>query len=109
MSTATIPTTITAEAAELVAELGMQAELERMLEHARRTISRLRRLQVEYGPDYDAGTDPAVLINAYRDPPAEALGDRTWQEFSRWKISTFPPEVFSHFTLLLWEDPNHAG
>lgn len=38
MRTASVPITITPEAAARVAKLGMQAELERMLEHTRQTV-----------------------------------------------------------------------
>jgi hypothetical protein len=109
MSTTTVPTTITDEAAELIAELGLQAELERMLEQARQTIPRLQRLTVEYRHPYDTGIEPGVLINAYCIPPAESAADRTWQQYSYWIIDTFPPEVFSRFTLLLRDDTDHAG
>jgi len=105
----TIPLTVDPEAAELVAELGMQAELECMLDQARQMIPGLRRIHVEFAPPYDTGPDPSVLIMAYRDPSLHRPDDQTWNQYSRWKTTTFSPDVFRHFTLLIRDDPNHAG
>ncbi len=104
----TIPVFIDPEAAELVKELGMQAEFEQMLEQARQTIPNLCRINVEFGPPYDTGPDPAVLIKAYRDSTAREPDDVVWNQYSRWKLSTFSADVYRHFTLLIREEPNHA-
>lgn len=109
MSAATIPVTIDPEAAELVAELGMQAELEQMLDQARRMIPGLRRLQVVYGEPYDTGPDPSVVIDAYCDPALHEAARRAMHDYSRWKVTAFHPDVFRHFTLLTKDDRNHAG
>ncbi len=109
MSTSTIPVTVEPEAAELVAELGMQAEFERMLDQARQTIPGLRRIVVEFAPPYDTGPDPGVLIMAYRDPSFRRPDDSAWDQYSRWKTTTFHPDVFRHFTLWIVDDTNHAG
>lgn len=109
MSTTTIPVTVDPEAADLVTQLGMQTELDRMLEQARQMIPGLRRLQVVFAPPYDTGPDPSVVIEAYRDPSARQPNDSTWDLFSRWKITTFPPEVCWHFTLLIMDENHHGG
>jgi len=104
MSAATVPVTIDPEAAELVAELGMQVELERMLDKAREVIPGLRRLQVVYGEPYDTGPDPAVVIDAYCDPAFHEAANQAWHAYSRWKVTTFHPDVFQHFTLLVRDE-----
>ncbi len=50
MSATTFPVSITPEAAARVAELGMQAELERMLEHTRQTVPGLPLKSSSRGP-----------------------------------------------------------
>jgi hypothetical protein len=104
-----IPLTVDPEASALVAELGLQAELERMLEHARHTVSGLLQLYVVFAPPYDTGPDPAIVIEAHRDPTARQPDDQTWYRFSRWQIATFSPDVFRHFVLLIMDEHNHAG
>jgi hypothetical protein len=106
---ATIPLTVDPEAAALVAELGFQAELDRMLEQARQMISGLRRLNVVFAPPYDTGPDPAIIIEAYRDPAARQPNDRTENQFDRWQIATFSPDVHRHFVLWIMDEYNHAG
>lgn len=109
MSTAAVPITVDPEAAELVAELGMQKEFEQMLEKARQMIPGLRRIHVEFAPPYDTGPDPSVLIEAYRDPSFCQPDDPTWKQYARWEIATFPPDVVRYFTLTIRDEPNHAG
>src|SRR5437879_6133803 len=98
-TTHAIPLTVEAEAAALVAELGLQTELEQMLEQARQTITGLRRLQVKIAPAYDTGEE-GIIIEATRDPASRDRNEWTWEQFSRWKIATFSPDVYRHFTLL---------
>jgi hypothetical protein len=105
MSTAaTIPVIIDPEAAELVKELDMRAELEQMLERARQTIPGLTRLHVQFAPPYDTGPDPAVLMEAYRDARAREPDDQVWNSYSTWKLETFSPDVWRHFTLLIRDE-----
>lgn len=105
---ATVPVTITPEAAARVAELGMQAELERMIEHTRQTVAGLQRIEVTLTPPYDERPSPGVNIEAYTDRPF-VEGDRTWGQWGRWKVTTFPPEVCEHFVLMLYYGPDNAG
>jgi hypothetical protein len=106
--TKTIPVTITPEAEARVAELGMRAELEQMLERARLTIPGLARLQVGVEQPYDTGGEPSIGIEARTDQ-VWAPEDRTWKDYSRWKINTFPARVWSHFTLLLTPEENRRA
>jgi hypothetical protein len=103
-----IPLTVEPEAAALVSELGLQAELDQMLEHARQTIAGLRRLQVRFGPAYDTGEE-RVIIEAVRDPASRASKAWTREQYSRWKSAAFSPDVYRHFTLLDEYEPNHGG
>jgi len=101
---ATVPVTITPEAAARVAELGMQGELEQMIEHARECVAGLRRVEVILEPPYDTGDDPYLTIQAFR-PLTSRWDDPVRQEWGRWKVTTFSPEVARHVTLTLIEAP----
>jgi hypothetical protein len=105
----TIPVTVTPEAAAHVAELGMQKELEQMLEHARQTIPGLLRLDVILVPPYDTGDEDSVLIQATQDLAFHGPNDRTYWEWGGWKVETFPPDVCRHFAFLMTFEAGHAG
>jgi hypothetical protein len=105
---ATVPVTITPEAAARVAELGLQAELERMIEHTRHAVAGLRQVAVTLEPPYETRPSPGINIEAYTDRPF-VEGDRTQGRWGRWLVITFPPEVCEHFALRLREAPGHAG
>jgi hypothetical protein len=91
--------TVEPAAEALVTELGLQSELEKMLEHARQTIGGLQRLQVKFAPAYDTDAE-GIIIEAIREPSSRQTSAWSWDQFSRWKIATFPPDVCRHFTLL---------
>src|SRR5438045_1594863 len=102
------PLPVEAEAAALVAVLCLHAPLDQMLEHARRTITGLQSLQVKFGPDYDTG-EQRIISEAVRDPASRDSTAWTWEQFSRWKLSAFSPDVYRHFTLLDEYGTIHAG
>lgn len=109
MSTAaTVPTTIDPEAAALVAEQGLQAALEQMLDRARQTIPGLHRLDVRFAPGYDTGWD-GVIIDAFCDPALEPAYGETVDRYRRWTLETFAADVWRFITLniLYWD--GHAG
>jgi hypothetical protein len=109
MSTvSSIPVTVTPEAAERVAELGMQAELECMIEHTRQTVTDAQRIQVVLDPAYDTGDEPYLTIEAYRDLSRYEENDPTWRQWSRWSTTTFHPDVYRHFCLMILYETNHA-
>ena len=94
----TVPVTVSPEAAARVAELGLQAELERMIEHTCQTIPGLRRIEVIRFERYDMGGEPGVSLEAYSDQPLE-VEQKAWWEWARWQVTTFPPEVCEHLSL----------
>src|SRR5437016_14485863 len=76
-----IPLTVEPEATALAAELGVQKELDQMLDHARRTITGLQCLNVKFAPAYDTG-EASIIIEAIRDPASPELNGWTWDQFS---------------------------
>jgi hypothetical protein len=105
----TIPVTVTPEATAHVAELGMEKELDQMLEHARQTIPGLQRLDVWLAPPYDTGDEDSVIIGITRAFSSRVENDPTWDQWRDWKIQTFPPEVCIHFATLIGYGRDHVG
>ena len=77
MSTIAAPVTVTPEAMARIAELGMQAELERMLEHTRKTVPGLRAIEVQLALPYDTGNETSIVIEASRRVPPSHTTQRT--------------------------------
>ncbi len=94
----TVPLTIEPEAAARIAELGMQAEFEQMLEHTRQVVPNLDRINVTLALPYDTGDEPGIIIEAMRNDPYVG-DDRTWWEWGGWFVNTFPPDVCRHFVM----------
>ena len=99
---ATVPVTVTPEAAARVTALGIQAELDQMIEHTRASVAGLRKVEVVLEQPYDTGDDPYLTIRAFR-PLTFRWDDPVRQEWGRWKVTTFPPDVSRHVTLTLIE------
>jgi hypothetical protein len=72
---ATVPMKITPEAAARVAELGIQAELDQMLEHVRKVVPKLQSLEVELAEPCDTGDELGVNIRAWTGLPWQQLND----------------------------------
>jgi hypothetical protein len=102
-ATATVPVTITPEAAARVAELGMQKELDLMLEHTRQVVRGLRAIKVVLEPCYETRDEPGITIWAV-SPAAEDSEDRTEWDWGSWLVETFPPQVFEHFVMMTIQD-----
>ncbi len=99
-STSAIPVTIAPEATTQVAELGLEKQFRQMLEHIQQTVSGIRTITVNVQPPFDLGGEPCVIFDVLMEKPP--LGkDPTEENFSRWQIDIFPPDVYQHFIMLL--------
>jgi hypothetical protein len=100
MTTGTrVSLTVAPEAAAHVADLGMRRELDRMLDHTRESVPRLRSIAVALAHDPEGADEPRIVIEAGMEPGASGY-DSTEDEWGRWKVETFPPAVSQHFVLL---------
>ncbi len=104
---ATIPVTIQPDAAAFLAEIGMERELERILEHAKATIPHLRALDIVLH-DFPETGPPGLTIDAHRDPYPGAP-DRACSVFGRWMVETFSPEVNVNIGLLSFHHGEDEG
>lgn len=91
-SSANVPVTIRPDAAARVAELGMQTEMQQMIDHALQIVPDLAAIEVEIAERYDTGGEPGVSIIPYSDRPF-LPEDNTSDDLRRWVVDTFPPQV----------------
>jgi hypothetical protein len=103
-----VPLTIEPDAAARVAELGMKAELERMLDHTRQVVPKLQHIRVTLIPPYDTGDEPYLTIEATRGG-TYAGDDPTQRKWGDWVINTFPPDVWRHFGFFIIDGTTDAG
>ena len=104
-----VPVIVTPEASELVAALGMQDEFRRMIDHALQAIPGLEHINVVRESPYDTGSEDHIVIEGFTRKSLDNDRNQAWWQYSRWRGATFSPDVLRHFTLLLIENPNHAG
>jgi hypothetical protein len=102
-----VPLEVTEEAAAHVATLGMQQELEQMLDWVRRNVAALQEIRVALRRRFAYGElPPRVFIWASRAEPAEgAPHDLIEWDWAGWKAQTFPPKVCTSFTLFCTYQP----
>src|SRR5438067_12366446 len=89
------------DAAARVKQLGMERELEQMLEYASRMRGfRGARVTLEYDP-VCPHTEPSVVIWAHHDvPPEGPAADRTNWDMIAWRAATFPPQVCVQLSMI---------
>src|SRR5262249_36637016 len=105
-TTKTIPVTWTPEATARVAELGFQAQVDQMIEYARRNLPGVTRIEVVLNDRYDMGGEPGVAIEAY-STEFDSVAERLPSHLVEWEISEFPPEVLEHLLMdFLPEEPD---
>ena len=104
----TIPLTIEPEAAARVAELGLGAELEQMLDRARQVIPSVRRIEVRLWVPEDFDDDPRVTLETICAAD-EAEQRRIDEEWCDWTIRHVSPDVWRHFTFFVIGEVANAG
>jgi hypothetical protein len=108
MASTTLPVTVEPEAAARLAELGFQAQVDRMIDYARQNLPHLVRIEVVLNDRYDMGGEPGVAIEVYSQCPFdEAL--QVVRELDRWQITEFPPEVLEHLHMDYHPGADRAG
>jgi hypothetical protein len=94
VTSATVPVTITPEAAVRIAELRLQAPIDRMIDYARKNLPELDRIEVVLYDRYDLGDEPGLAVDVYSTRPFDP-DDPTW-DVSGWMVTKFPPKVLRH-------------
>ncbi len=95
-----VPLEVTEEAAAHIAALGLQQELEQMLDWVRRNVVGLREIRVAMRRRFVwDNIPPYVIIWASQEKPAEGTPyDLIEWDWAGWKAQTFPPNVCTSFT-----------
>ncbi|MFO0811041.1 MAG: hypothetical protein U0746_20620 [Gemmataceae bacterium] len=96
MTTVEVPTTIQPEAIELVKKLGVERQLEAILEQGRRTVRGLLGCYVDADTQSEMG--PTVDIIARIDPAFE--GDPSHAAWWNWRIDQYGPETAASFVVV---------
>jgi hypothetical protein len=104
----TVPVAIMPEAAARVAELGMQAELEHLLERVRQVVPELRHINVELESPYDTGGELGVSVLAWTRLPWQQVND-VKRSLARWRRATFSPPICEHLFISVLCGGNDAG
>jgi hypothetical protein len=108
MTTATIPVTVTPEAAERIARLGLQAAVGRMIDHARQHLPEVERIEVVLYDRYDDGPEPGLSVDVYSRRPFSP-DEHTSSEVCGWLAREFTGEVLEHVIMSYYPGDAHAG
>lgn len=106
-SSAKVPITIRPDAAARLAELGMQTEMQQMIDRALQVVPELAAIEVEIAERYDTGGEPGVSIVAYSDRAFVPEDLATW-DVTDWMVETFPPQVLQHLCLQIISGRSNA-
>ena len=89
------------EAASWVELLGMEAEFEKMLEHAKASIPALRSIDVTLNRRPSQGVEAQVFLMATMDDPAldDDVAQATKLNWDKWVMDSFSPDVNRHFVM----------
>ena len=107
-SIATIPVNVTPDAAARIAELGLQAEVEQMIEHAQHDLPEVVRIEVALHERPEPGSQPGVCVEAYGTRPFSP-SEHITGHLARWQVAKFPPRVLEHLNLCYLRGGAHAG
>jgi hypothetical protein len=100
MATATsLPIAVSPEAQQYITSLGLESVFEKMLEHTRQFVPGLAAVDVSLAHDPEGQDEARVVILASMAERGLDY-DPTEDEWARWMIRTFPPDVFRHFVML---------
>lgn len=106
---ATVPVTITPEAADFMENQELEQTLEQMLEYIRHQVPGLSAIVVKKEIDY-TGEGLGLTLEAHRLPVSDPLSDTTDRDWAVWKRQHFSPEIAGQFCLIsYYTDENGHG
>ncbi len=99
---------VSAEAASWVELLGMEAEFEKMLEHAKASIPALRSIDVTLNRQPSQRVEAQVFLMATMDDPAldDDVAQATKLNWDKWVMDSFSPDVNRHFVMTTRYEPS---
>jgi hypothetical protein len=106
-TTTPIPITVEPAAMARVEELGMQRELQMMLEYLQQNMPGLLAIRVEVDERVNMWDYASLIIVLHLTEPSGRDRDPRDKAWGRWFIDTFSPDVCRHFaTLTIYEAPH---
>lgn len=106
--TKAVPVTTTPEAAARIAQLGFQAQIDRMIDYARCNMPDVVRIEVVLNERYEDGIEDGIVITVYSLRPYDP-GDRVIDKMIAWEIQEFPPQVLEHVLMDYLPGVEHGG
>jgi hypothetical protein len=104
--TTAIPITVEPPAMARVEELGMQRELQMMLDYIPQNMPGLLAIHVELDERVNMWDEASVIICLHLTAPT-AEKDKRWEMLGRWFVRTFSPDVSRHFArMMIYEAGN---
>jgi hypothetical protein len=104
----TVPVRIKPEAAERIAELGLQAEVDQALQRVQQVVPQLGHIDVEPREPYDTAMEPGVIISVWCRLPYQEARDIEWSLYD-WRGDTFPRPVIERLSFMVFRGGNDAG
>jgi hypothetical protein len=110
MTTAvTASVTVTPQAAARIAALGLQAEMQRMIDYARQNLPEFTRIEVvQYDRD-ELDDEPGLAVDVYCAFESFDPSARTRGRLGEWLVAEFPPEVLEHLLIDYLPEAPDAG
>src|SRR5260370_27392206 len=108
MTPTTIPVNVTPEAAERIAERGLQMSIDQMIEQAVKMVPGIRRVEISLEGPYDTHYEQYLHAIAFRDPELFRLDIPEEDRFSRWIVEEFSPDIRWQVQLHIHCDAPHA-
>lgn len=103
-SVADVPVTVTPEAAEHIAEWGLQGEFEQIIEQLRRTLPGLLRITATFRPvQYETDDIDRVLIEVGMSDRGIPY-DPAVRAYEAWESATFPPDVLRLLMVMVYRE-----
>ena len=110
MPTTTVPVNITPEASERIAQRGLQAPIDQMIEQAVKMVPGIRRVEIGLEGPYDTHDEPYLEASAYRDPCYFQETDPVTPEvrqYDRWIVEAMADDVRWQVMLHIhWDAPD---
>jgi hypothetical protein len=104
----TIPVTVNADAAARIAKLGFQAQVDRMIDHARQHLPEVERIEVVLYDRYELGDEPGVSIDIYSRRPSDPA-DTIVSDMIGWRVREFPSAVLAQILMDYFSGEPHVG
>ncbi len=103
-----IPVKIHDDAAARLGELGLQEEVERLIDYAQQELPEVVRIEIVLNERADPEDDSGVCVEVYGTRAFEPT-DPVTRVIARWLAVNVPPTVLQHLHLCYLRGGAHAG